>query len=205
MAPRRRGRADRHGTHARYLPIRKLRRHRRENAAFEKESPTLSTDQSSTNLRRPKVAGLICTRSYHAADTHLARARARPHACTYARNPPAYLSYIIAPSSVPRASVYMCVCVCAIYPFRPTANFSRVRFSQCVPRVYSSLRRCTRCASVVVQQSRLLKTDGEGVVPPPINLRGEGGEGVRVSGSRFYGGMRALLYTERRSFTRCAH
>lgn len=169
VAPRRRGRADRHGTHARYLPIRKLRRHRRENAAFEKESPTITTDQSSTNLRWPKVAGAylyaLLSRGGHAS---CARARSRTPAWTYARNPPAYLSYIIAPNRVPRASVYMCVRVCAkSTPFRPTANFSRVRFSQCVPRVYSSLRRCARCASAVIRQPRLLKADGEGVVPTP--------------------------------------
>lgn len=136
MAPRRRGRADRHGTHARYLPIRKLRRHRRENAAFEKEPPTLATDQSSTNLRRPKVVGRISTRPYHAADTHLARPRARTyvrthartHACMHARTQSARLSSVCTTgTSSRRSSPRECVCVCvrSLPFFRPTANFFR--------------------------------------------------------------------------------
>lgn len=144
---------------------------------LKKRPPTLAVDQSSTNLRRPKVAGRICTSSYHAADTHLARARARTHACTYARNPPAYLSYIIiniTPSSVYRARVCVCVYVCArarvcVLPFffqpRRPRIFRAFDFrSAFTPRVHYShrLRRCTRCASAVVRQPRLLNTDGGG-------------------------------------------
>lgn len=73
-----RRRRRRRRRHRRRRCRRRRRRRRRENAAFEKESSHPVADQSSTNLRRPRVAGRIYLRALlsrggHAPRTHPTR------------------------------------------------------------------------------------------------------------------------------------
>lgn len=169
-----------------------------------------------TSLRRTFVGRRSRDGSLRALITRRTRTlRARARGRTHERNPPAYPPYTYTAtssrrSSVRRARVCACVCVCArsLLFFRPTANFFRAfdfrsAFPACVaPRYADALR----CASAVVRQPRLLKTDGGGGwCHPRLISAGRAAKYARVGITFLRRHANPTAYTVRRSFTRCAH
>lgn len=144
----------------------------RENVAFEKELSHPATDQSSTNLRRPRVAGRISARSYHAADTQLVRTRA--HRRTQSARRTTYAS------NVPRASVHF-------LPFDPFYVHSIRTVRLISARVHPSPHADAQPERTVVPKLRRVHhlSDAIAEPPPSINLRAERGRNTRASGSRF--------------------